>query len=194
MKQSKKIAITGGIGSGKTYVCGLIQGYGFRVFSCDEISRTLWQDEAYRAALAREFPECTRGSVIDKAKLTQRVFSDREAMRRLNFISHPIIMRLLISSMEAAGGVCFAEVPLLFEGGYESLFDAVIAVRREKSARLDAVRARDGLTDADILARMENQFPAERLEEKACYILENRDAECVSVQLRAILKKIGLLS
>ena len=66
MTQSKKIAVTGGIGSGKSYICGLIAKRGYPVFSCDEINRALWSDEAYCKELADRFPACTVGGEIDK--------------------------------------------------------------------------------------------------------------------------------
>ena len=56
MTQSKKIAVTGGIGSGKSYICGLIAQKGYPVFSCDEINRALWPDEADRKELAERLP------------------------------------------------------------------------------------------------------------------------------------------
>ena len=95
MTQSKKIAVTGGIGSGKSYICELIAKRGYPVFSCDEINRALWSDEAYRKELADRFPACTVGGVIDKTLLAKAVFSDEAALRALNEIAHPRIMRLL---------------------------------------------------------------------------------------------------
>lgn len=192
MMQNKKIAITGGIGSGKTFVCGLLKARGFCVFSCDEISRALWKSAEYRALLVQEFPDCASGGDIDKPRLTAKVFSDESARERLNALSHPLIMKKLISLMDAVNGASFAEVPLLFEGGYEGLFDAVIAVRRSRVERVRAVSSRDGMSEREISARMAAQFPAERLEEKSCYILENTDVEQIGARLDEILKKIGL--
>lgn len=193
MTQSKKIAVTGGIGSGKSYVCGLIAQRGYPVFSCDEINRALWSDEAYCKELADRFPACTVGGEIDKTLLAKAVFSDEAALRALNEIAHPRIMRALVDQMERAGGVCFAEVPLLFEGGYETLFDDVIAVRRERAARIQAVAARDGLSEDAITLRMAQQFPPEQLERKHCYILENCGTEEeIAAKLDRILQKIGI--
>lgn len=191
MTQSKKIAVTGGIGSGKSFVCTLLREYGYAVFSCDEISRTLWRNAEYCAALGKLFPDCTENGRISKELLSKKVFSDRGALARLNDFSHPRIMRTLIGEMEKAGGISFAEVPLLFEGGYENLFDEVIAVRRDASARIAAVSARDGLSPEEVTARMREQFPPERLSEKNCHIIENNgDREALSRQLGIILKQI----
>ena len=71
-------------------------------------------------------------------------------------------MRELLAKMEGAEGqFAFAEVPLLFEGRYESLFDEVIVVLRNKRDRIDSVCLRDGLTQKEIVDRMKNQFDYE---------------------------------
>lgn len=190
MMQNKKIAVTGGIGSGKSYVCALLREMGYPVFSCDEINRRLWRDQSYRAELAARFPDCVQGGEIGRELLAKKVFSDRTALEKLNAFSHPRIMRALIAEMNRADGVSFAEVPLLFEGGYEPLFDGVIAVRRPAEARIWAVMERDGLSRAQVQARMRKQFPPERLEEKSCLILENEGN--VSARLAEILQKFGV--
>ena len=57
MKQSK-IAVTGGLGSGKSAVCQILKDLGYPVFSCDEINRELWGEEEYLGILAKTFPDC----------------------------------------------------------------------------------------------------------------------------------------
>ena len=193
MTQSKKIAVTGGIGSGKSYVCALLKARGYPVFSCDEVNRALWEDGEYLRALAALFPACTSGGEIDRNKLTKTVFSDREQLARLNEFSHPRIMEVLLARMNGERGTCFAEVPLLFEGGYAPLFDGVIALRRPQEARLQAVAARDGLSEAEIVARMKAQFPPEKLEQTGCYILENDgSAQTLAARLDRILQKLEI--
>lgn len=172
MMQSKKFAVTGGIGSGKSAVCRLIAKRGFPVFSCDEISHALWEEPEYRKGLAERFPACTAEGEIDKKLLGNLVFSDPEARMRLERYSHPRIMERLFSAMDAEP-FSFAEVPLLFEGGYERLFDGAVVVRREKDARIAAVQARDGLTRDEILRRMQNQCGEEARRGAHCYFIDN---------------------
>ena len=190
MKQNKKIAVTGGIGSGKTEVCRLLRDMGYAVFSCDDISRALWQDEGYRKGLAALFPNCTMDGEIDKYLLSSLVFSDGETLEKLNNYAHPLIMERLLSEMEGKK-LAFAEVPLLFEGGYEGLFDGVIAVRRPKETRIEATKARDGLSEAEVTARMVSQFDPSRYGEKNCHILENNGSLAdLSNSVKRILGKL----
>ncbi len=188
--QSRKYAVTGGIGSGKSYVLGLLAKKGYPVFSCDAISRELWGREEYRAGLLKRFPTCEEGGEIGKEKLSQLVFSDEEERRRLNAYAHPRIMEALFARMEREA-VSFAEVPLLFEEGLEGAFDGVIAVYRDREARIRSILERDGCTREEAEARMRIQFDPARLSEKKCFVLEN--GERLSEDLDAALKAFGLL-
>lgn len=181
-----KIAVTGGLGSGKSEFCGILREMGYPVFSCDEINRELWKDPSYLSELAGLFPDCLTDGLPDKTKLSRKVFSDERARARLNALSQPLIMQELIGRMNRFPTTVFAEVPLLFEGGYEKLFDAVIALRRDKETRISAVSKRDGLTRTDALARIQRQFDPDKLEEKHCLIVEN-DGDRAALKQKAEL-------
>lgn len=188
-----KIAVTGGLGSGKSAFCGILREMDYPVFSCDAINRELWQDPKYLTDLAGLFPDCLTEGLPDKKKLSRKAFSDESAREALNAFAHPRIMRRLIDRMDQCRGTVFAEVPLLFEGGYETLFDAVIALRRKQEDRLSAVYERDGLARQDALARMDRQFDPARLEEKHCLIVEN-DGDLAALRRKAefALRQLGV--
>lgn len=171
MKQNKRIAITGGIGSGKSALLAVFREMGYPVVSCDDISHRLWEDEAYRAEIAKLFPSCVLNGTLNKQVLSALVFSDPISREKLNRFSHPYIMQRLLNAM--TGELCFAEVPLLYEGGYETLFDGVIAVRRADEKRISSVQERSRLSREQVLERMKSQFPPQRLEEKNCILIEN---------------------
>lgn len=170
--QSKRIAVTGGIGSGKSALCGILKERGYPVFSCDEISKQLRREEEYIALLKEAFPDCAPNGIFSEAALSEKVFSDSNALEKLNHIAHPLIMKRLLEEM-SAHAVAFAEVPLLYEGGFENLFDGVIAVVREEIARVASVTVRSGLSEAQVLARIKSQFDYRKLNEKKCFVIEN---------------------
>lgn len=170
--QNKKIAITGGIGSGKSQLCSFFKNKGYPVFSCDDIYREMLGEEEYLAALFRAFPACFSNGVLNKAELSRLVFSNEEAREKLNALAHPLIMARLFEKMKEFP-VSFAEVPLLFEGGVESQFDAVIAVTREREARISSIQLRDNLSREEILSRLNSQCAAETYEQKNCIVVIN---------------------
>lgn len=160
MKQSNiKIAVTGGIGSGKTTVCNLIKKFGYPVFSCDEVYAELINSGKLTERLVGEFGEeiLTEGK-IDRRKLSACVFGDEEKLQKLNEITHPKIFEEMFAQAEAFSGLVFFEVPLLFEGGYQNLFDEVLVVLRRVEDRILSVKLRDNLSDEEVRKRIDNQF------------------------------------
>ena len=159
--EKKKIAVTGGIGSGKSTVAEYIREEGFPVFSCDQINAELWQNKEYLDGIEKIFPELGEP---DKKRIAERVFSDKDALGRLNAYAHPKIMDELKRRMEETdSSLVFAEVPLLFEGGYERDFDKTVIVLRKEDFRIAAAASRDGLPPESIRSRIENQFAYDRL-------------------------------
>lgn len=154
----KKIAITGGIGSGKSCVLKIIQRLGNATFSCDEIYKDVITQSEYIQKVAEKFPLVVENGNINRKKLGKIVFSDSKARKQLNDIAHPLIMFNLCKNMESVNTpFVFAEVPLLFEGGYERLFDGIIVVQRGEEDRIKSVCLRDALTEDEVRVRIHAQ-------------------------------------
>lgn len=190
MTQSKKFAVTGGMGSGKSAVLKSLAQRGYPVFSCDEISRSLWEERAYRLGLLEIFPSCKKGDDIDKKALSGLVFSNEAALRRLEAYAHPRIMERLFADMGATS-VAFAEVPLLFEKGYEKDFDGVIVVWRERDARIASIKLRDGLSEEAISARMNNQYDWDSYPREQC-LVNDGSLQSLEEKLDGILQTFAL--
>ena len=119
----KKIAITGGIGSGKSTVLHIFGEMGYPIFSCDEIYREIIDTAEYVKKIEMTFPRCVVDGKVDRKLLASTVFGNGEALEKLNAIAHPLIMQRLLEEMKnCTSEKVFAEVPLLFEGNYEALF------------------------------------------------------------------------
>ncbi len=165
-----KIAITGGIGSGKSQVAKFIKALGFSVFSCDEIYKDVILSREYVAQVKEDFPECIVENQIDRKTLAQIVFSDAKRREALNAIAHPLIMQKLDKEMgRAPTTLVFAEVPLLFEGNHQDLFNFVLVVERDIEKRIESVKKRDGLSDEEILQRIQSQFDYSKIQETKCF-------------------------
>ena len=155
----KKIAITGGIGSGKSAVSDILRDKGYPVYSCDEIYKELIKSKAYIKEIEKVFPGVVKQGEIDKKSLADIVFTNEQERMRLNKIAHPLVMKTLLKRMnENESQIVFAEVPLLLEGSFENLFDQTIVVLRNLEDRLRAVCARDGVSLEKATERINAQF------------------------------------
>ncbi len=198
MADKIKVAITGGIGSGKSKVLQIVGGLGYPIFSCDKIYKSVIHSPEYIQKIQAEFPACVIDQKIDRKKLAEIVFSNDKNREILNSIAHPLIMDALFARMNTSTtNVTFVEVPLLFEGNYEKNFDYVIVVQRAKNERIKAIKKRDGLSEAEIENRMKTQIDYDsekiksRLQESNIFVIHNNDiVEQLKTKILSILSKI----
>lgn len=196
-----RLAITGGIGSGKSTALELLREMGYPTFSCDAIYKEMLESQEYLKLLNEIFPEVFTDGIFDKARLSATVFQNKESRERLNSIAHPLIMKRLFEKMDkVSAGVTIAEVPLLFEIDAEKEFDYVFVIMREKDARLDAIKNRDCLSTKEIQKRMDAQIDlysnegAEKLKQKNVFIINNNLSKTeLRENLRNALAKINQL-
>ncbi len=186
-----KVAITGGIGSGKSTVAKYIEAKGYPVFSCDEIYKEIYDSESFQALLRQSFPSCQEDGKIDKKQLSKHVFSNTDELKKLNDISHSKIMSTIEDKVSACHeGLVFVEVPLLFERGYENAFDFVFVVLREKNARVTSVVARDKISTEEVILRISSQWDYDTqenlsyLSQEKFYVIKNEN------NVEMLLKKI----
>ena len=193
MKQSKKIAVTGGIGSGKSTVMKIIAGKGYPIFSCDEIYSQLTSDSDFLNILRHSFGDILNSDgTLDRKKLSEIVFNNPAKLAELDKITHPAIYKEMFRMADEAGGICFCEVPLLFESGAESLFDGVIIVMRNEEQRIKSVTARDKLPEQDVKKRISNQFDYNSADFAMYYVIHNNgDLSELEWQTKEIIKKIN---
>ncbi len=176
MKQSNiKIAVTGGIGSGKSTVCSIFKKLGYPVFSCDEIYAELFNSGKLTAELVKEFGDgvLNNSGGIDRKKLANCVFNDKDKLEKLNRITHPKIFEEMFLRSESFGGIVFFEVPLLFEGNYQNLFDGVVVVLREVEDRIISVAKRDNLSVDEIKNRIKSQYNYDNFDFAQYYVIHN---------------------
>lgn len=192
MTQSNiKIAITGGIGSGKSTVAEIIKCKGYAVFSCDKIYDELLKDNAFLKKLSKEFGGVlTDGGDLNRTKLAEIVFNDKETLKRLNALTHPAIMKKVKEKCKGEA-ISFVEVPLLFENGFEKVFNGVIVVLRDKEERISATVKRDGTDRAKVILRINSQLDYENCDFTQYYVLHNdRNLADLTQKTEKILKKI----
>ena len=130
-----KVAVTGGIGAGKSEFMRAVKELGIRTYSADEINAELLRDKRYIEKLSEAFPLAVKDGKVDKSVLREEVFSDEKKRKTLNALAHPEIRR----QIEEITGDAVIEVPLLFESGMTDLFDRVIVVTAGEDVRINRI-------------------------------------------------------
>ena len=138
------VAITGGIGAGKSTALAAFRAHGAATVSSDEIVHHLLRvDLEVRRALVERFGEQVLGEdgVPDRSRIAAIVFEDEDSLAFLEALLHPLVSREYLIWREQLGAldepprVCVTEVPLLFEAGAESSFDRVVVITAPRRLR-----------------------------------------------------------
>ena len=144
MSHPVAVAITGGIGAGKSTALAAFRAHGAAIVSSDEIVHHLLRSDLdVRAALVERFGEGILGEdgIPDRARIAAIVFEDAEALAFLEELLHPLVSREYLSwreqlaALENPPSVCVTEVPLLYESGGETRFDHVVVITAPRQLR-----------------------------------------------------------
>jgi len=174
----RRVALTGGIATGKSYVLQLFRAQGVPCLDADELSHgvTAAGTEA-TAAIAARFGQSVldASGAVDRHKLGPLVFADTAARRDLEAIVHPAVYRAIAAGMRAfemleSSPLAIVDVPLLYETGHASEFDRVIATMCSRELQLSRLRER-GLTEAEANQRLAAQMSAEEKASRADFVI-----------------------
>ncbi len=164
-----KIAVIGGIGSGKSEVVKVAREMGLLCLSADEINAELLADKDYIEKLSLIFPNVVAHGIVDKKKLAGEIFSDRKKREQLNALAHPAIMERIVECKEDP---CIVEIPLILESGCANIFDEIILMDAPKKIRIDRLKGR-GLSPKDAKKTMKAQVSNSKLKKIATKIIDN---------------------
>ena len=178
------IGLTGGIGSGKSTIAKQLRQMGYAVYDTDsEAKRLIVEDAAVRKQMIQLFgSDVYKDGIYQTAFVAQRVFTDKSLLAQLNAIVHPAVRADILrwttmqdspSFRKGLGvGLCFVECAILYQAGFDTLCDKVVAVTAPEEVRLARVLARDHSTIDKVRARMRAQ-EAERDIERADIVINN---------------------
>jgi dephospho-CoA kinase len=172
-----RVALTGGIATGKSYCLARFGSLGVPVIDADQLAR----DAVAPGSRALEEVAVSFGAAIlrpdgslDRASLGRIVFNDRAARADLEAIVHPEVYRRIsewLATLPPRTRVAIADIPLLFETGHTHDFDRVVVVACDPREQLRRLIARDGLSERDARARLDSQWPIEEKEARADYVI-----------------------
>ena len=169
------VAITGGIGSGKSFVSRMLEERGIPIYDTDsEAKRLMLSDEGIRRDLiALLGEEVYRDGVLNKPFLASYLFADSRNAARVNGVVHPRVkedFRRWVS-FHADKEVVGMECAILFEAGFQDAVDAVVMIYAPEDLRIERAMKRDSATEAQIRARIAAQMDDEEKRARADYVV-----------------------
>lgn len=200
-RRPRRIALTGGIGTGKSYVRSRFERLGVPTIDSDVLARdAVAPGTPGLAAVVEEFGRDVLDGTgaLDRKRLGSIVFADPARRRRLEEIIHPAVRRATDAWFARLGSdvrFAIADIPLLFETGRDADFDAVIVAAASRDEQLRRVMARDGLTEVEARQRIDAQLPIEQKVSRADYVIRTdgsyEDTERQVRDLNDLLERRG---
>ena len=177
-----KIAITGNIGSGKSYVSDLFKSLGVPVFDSDREAKLLYDLPEVRQKMVERFGVhiYDENGVLDRKLMASKVFADACALGYVESVLYPVLNKRFAEWADQQGTpYVLYESALIFEKHLEGMFDAIIVVAASESVRIRRVMTRDRCAEDQVRARMAMQMPQSEKITKADYVIvhENDDED-----------------
>lgn len=191
-----KIGITGGIGSGKSTVAKVIETLSYPVFYADnEAKNILDSNPIVMKKLIEHFGGgIYRESKIDRKKLAELVFNNKENIEIVNNIVHPEVRNQFKKWAERQNkALVFNEAAILFETGTYKQYDKNIIVVADQSTRIERVLKRDNISRDEVIKRINNQWKDEVKIPLADYIVKNDNQKPILIQIENIIQDLIMI-
>ena len=194
MSQPLKVAITGGIGSGKTTVLNNFKQYGIPTYIADEEAKRLMQeDDKLILSIKETFGEASydENGNLNKSYLADKVFQDAKQLQKLNDLVHPAVRKDFQKWLNTQKSpYVIYESALVFEHGQQDLFDIIILITAPIQMRIKRIKKRNNWTEKDIKNRMDKQLDDNFKKNKVDYIINNINISENKEQVSKINNKI----
>jgi len=189
----KIIGLTGGIGSGKTTVAKMFEALGVPVYYSDSEARKLMQNSAgLREEIIKLFGvKAYKNDGLNRSYIAQIVFRNKTKLTELNALVHPLVENHFKNWIKLQNS-CYVvqENALIFENMKQSSFDAIITVTAPLEKRLERVVKRDGVTEQQVIERIENQLNDKFKVEQATFVIHNITLDKCKDQVNLIHKQL----
>lgn len=175
----RKIALTGGIATGKSHVANRLREAGVPIVDADLLAREAVSpgSTALNAVRKRFGPDAVRrDGTMDRVRVAQIVFKDKRARLDLEAIVHPAVVKAIndfFAGLPKRTPFAVADVPLLYETGRDKEFDAVIVVSCPREMQLQRLMERNKLSKEDAERRLAAQLPIDKKVAKATFVIKN---------------------
>lgn len=190
------LGLTGSIGMGKSETGRMFRRLGVPVYDADAAVHALYEAGGKAVPLIEEaFPGTVESGAVNRMSLSAAVVGNPEAMKRLEAITHPLVgeaqRAFLADHAELGTPVVVLDIPLLYEGGGEANFDAVVVVSAPAEVQRRRVLLRPGMTPEKFDAILARQVPDVEKRAKADFIIEtDKGLDYAERSVRAVLAAI----
>lgn len=183
-------AITGGIGSGKSYVCRILESRGICVYDCDAAAKRLMRtseklQQELRQLVGQEV--YTSDGQLQKRVLADFLLTSEANKLALNDVIHPAVAEDFLSS-----GMTWLESAILFESGFDRRirFDRVVCVSAPRDVRIQRIMRRDNITAEKAAEWIDTQMAQEEVERRSHFVIVNDGKSDIEQQVDNMLSKI----
>ena len=183
-----KIGITGGIGSGKSFVCRLLEQRDIEVYDCDAAAKRLIRTSPiiYQELTALIGPDTYIDGKLNKAAVAQYLLQSEENAKAIDAIVHPAVFKDFEES-----GMEWMESAILYESGIYRLVDKIIVVTAPDEVRIQRVMRRDHISREKVLQWMSRQWAQDEVRKRADYEIVNDGKADIDEQIEKILLSIS---
>jgi dephospho-CoA kinase len=187
--QSPVIALTGGIGAGKSYVCTLLKQCGIKVYDCDAAAKRLLRTSLSLQEDLKRLVGTTvyRDDILQKPILAKFLLASEANKQAVNDVVHPAVARDFEES-----GYTWLESAILFDSGFDmrTRFDYIICVTAPLEVRIRRVMKRDGISRQQALEWIQRQLPQDEVRARSDFEIVNDGKANIEKQIETIIKQI----
>jgi dephospho-CoA kinase len=178
---TRRIAVTGNIGSGKSVFCKILVDAGYLVINADELSKELLAtNENLKSKIIQVFgKESYVNGQINKKYIADKVFSSPININKINSMVHPVVIseiEKIFIEKEGKEKIIFVEAALIYEAKMENLFDYIVLISSEEEIRKERKTKNGDMTAEEFYKRNSNQLPNDNKKMKADFVFENNSS------------------
>ena len=190
------LGLTGGIGTGKSTVAKMLREKNIPVVDTDSISKEIIKYpeiiEKIKAEISSKI--FNNENKLDRKKLSEIVFENKDKLKKLNEIMHPVILKKMweeVEKLKKDYKIIVVDIPLLFEINMENEVDKVLLIYSSKEIQIERIMNRDGRTREEAIKIINSQMPLYKKREKSDYIIQNNDSlEKLEKNLDKVVQKL----
>ncbi len=189
----KLIAITGGIGSGKSVVSRILRANGYIVYDCDNEAKKIMDNDAeiHQLLIRHIHNDAVKDGIIDRKLIASIVFTDKDKLEKLNSIVHQAVRNDITHKYEALAddSIMFIETAILYQSNIDLMVDEVWSVTAPRDLRVRRVILRNNCSYDEVLARIEAQesYVPSHVHPKICKIV-NDDIQPILPRVLDLIK------